>query len=104
MHGFEHACISVLESAGHKAFEGRTQKSAFVVEIANDGRVSSDSVRAATTEAIARLVDGERALAFTPKCGTSLLVKVVLARPRPRRSRRVPRRAQRVSVSTSRNR
>lgn len=78
-HGVEHACIALLERAGHKAFEGRTQKSAFVVEIANDGRASNARVRAAAIEAIDRLLNGERELAFTPRCGTSLLVKIVLA-------------------------
>jgi hypothetical protein len=78
-HGLEHACIALLERAGHKAHEGQTKNNAFVVEIANDGRATNDFVRATTEEAIARVAAGQRHLAFTPKCGTSLLVKVVLA-------------------------
>lgn len=78
VHGLEHACLAVLEQRGHTIHGGRTEPGRFAIEISNDGRVSALEVRRATREAVIRIAGGEEALAYSPRCGTSLFVALLL--------------------------
>ncbi|HEX8114379.1 MAG TPA: DUF6391 domain-containing protein [Kofleriaceae bacterium] len=77
IHGLEHACARLLERQGHTVIAGQTHPGFFELEVVNDGRASAVAVEQATTEAIARIAAGERALALDPRCGTSLLVGAI---------------------------
>ncbi len=80
VHGLEHATINVLEQRGLTIRSGLTYQRWFVLEVDHDGRwwERVDEVRAAVTEAIARIRGGERQLAYHPRCGTSLLVATIV--------------------------
>ena len=78
IHGFEHACATILEAAGHVVRRGVTSRGRFVVELANNGRVLVGAIKRATDEAILRIVRGERSLAYHRRCGTSMLVALLL--------------------------
>lgn len=79
VHGLEHATLAVLKQRGAETFNGITTKGAFVIEIANGAQATSAAVRDAALEAIRRIRGGERSLAYTRHCGTSLMVALLLA-------------------------
>jgi hypothetical protein len=69
-HAIEHATMQVLAARRPGVpFAGRSDSGGFALF----GDVAADEVRAAATEAIARL-EGEPELAVHPYCGTNLLV------------------------------
>ena len=80
IHGLEHAAIKIMERDGQPALGGLTRKGFFEVyvssESANPGQAKL--IRRSTSEAIRRVRDGERRLAFDRRCGTSLLIAVLL--------------------------
>jgi hypothetical protein len=78
VHGLEHACIALLAEAKLTPFGGVTSQHRFVVELLHDGRATTDAVRQATEQAIRRIAAGETGLAYSRRCGTSLLVAVLL--------------------------
>ena len=78
IHGLEHATVKLLEEGGHKPLFGQTHDGFFELTVRHEGRVSEGVVQDATRQAIRRIWSGDRALAFDPRCGTSLLVALAL--------------------------
>jgi hypothetical protein len=80
IHGLEHATAKVLEAAGHKLLGGLTHPGYFELYISTDTADANQAklLRKAANEAIRRVRDGERSLALHPRCGTSLLVTILL--------------------------
>ena len=76
LHGLEHATINLMLERGFPVYYGCTYDGEFVIHIKHDGR-SWDrllEIRDLAREAIVRIVRGDRALAYSPNCGTSWLV------------------------------
>lgn len=78
VHGLEHATVNILLADGAPALGGETHAGGFVIELRNDGTVRPDAVERAAHDAIRRVHTGERALAYSPRCGTSVLVALLL--------------------------
>lgn len=80
IHGLEHAAIRVLLDDGHIVYGGLTHPAFFEVHLYNEGKAEKQAsvVRKAVTTAIRRVRDGERRLAYDHRCGTSMLVSVLL--------------------------
>ncbi|MEO8700913.1 MAG: DUF6391 domain-containing protein [Kofleriaceae bacterium] len=81
IHGLEHATANVLDERGHPVSSGHTYAGCFVLDLEHRGSAwerLSANVRAAAEDAITRIRFGERALAYSVRCGTSLLVAWVL--------------------------
>ncbi len=75
-HALEHATIHILTQRNpHLRLVGRTTPRGFLLY----GRVNTEDVAAAATEALARLQGGESSLAVHPRCGTTLATAGVLA-------------------------
>ncbi len=76
-HALEHATVSVLlrKVGQHTRLVGRATTDGFYVY----GRVTTDTLRDAAAEALARLKRGESQLAVSPLCGTNLAVAGILA-------------------------
>jgi len=75
-HGLEHATIHIL--SGHfpgKPLAGHSNPGGFFIL----GDVPTESVRAAATEALARMRNGESKLAVHPGCGTNYVIAGALA-------------------------
>jgi hypothetical protein len=77
VHGLEHATLRVLEERGHTIHGGRTTGESFEIDV--DYRVGAKQVRRAFREAVRRIRRGEWSLAYDRRCGTSLLVGLLLA-------------------------
>ena len=75
-HALEHATVAMMLERGIRAPLGgySTPGGYFIF-----GRVSSDGVTQAATEALRRLVEGQKTLAISPHCGTNLATGAVLA-------------------------
>jgi hypothetical protein len=78
IHGLEHATAHILEQRGVTVFGGYTGPTFFRLWIAY-GDISCDTMRAAFEEAVKRVHDGERRLAYHRRCGTSYLVVALVA-------------------------
>lgn len=76
IHGLEHACIAILEERGQRPTSGSTRKWHF--EIDRVAGTTHEDVARATREAIDRIAAGETRLAYSPRCGTSQLVALIL--------------------------
>ncbi len=75
-HALEHAVMSILTSSGETGqVMARSDWSGFFVY----GPVSTEAVRHAAHEGLARLKAGDMALALHPRCGTNLAVNVLLS-------------------------
>ncbi|HEY4177247.1 MAG TPA: DUF6391 domain-containing protein [Kofleriaceae bacterium] len=77
-HGLEHACIALLKKFGHHPIEGRTKNNTFVVGLRDSERATTAAVWQATQDAIRRIRNGQHDLAYTPRCGTSIMVRGLL--------------------------
>lgn len=74
-HGIEHATVHILTAHdAHLRLIGRADTTGFNIY----GEVSTKKLRAAAEEALARLQNGEAALALHPRCGTNLLTAGLL--------------------------
>lgn len=74
-HGIEHATVHVLTARDPSTrLIGRADTSGFNIY----GDVPTDALVSAAQEALARLQNGERALAVHPRCGTNLVVAGLL--------------------------
>lgn len=70
-HGIEHATVHVLTAHDPSTrLVGRADTTGFNIY----GDIPTDALVSAAHEAVARLQNGERALAVHPRCGTNLLV------------------------------
>ncbi len=70
-HGIEHATVHVLTARDPSTrLIGRADTTGFNIY----GDVPTDALISAAQEALARLQNGERALAVHPRCGTNLVV------------------------------
>jgi hypothetical protein len=80
IHGLEHAAAKILENEGVSVLGGLTHPGYFELyfEPESVDRDQPRRLRRAVTSAIRRIRDGERGLALHPRCGTSLLVTVLL--------------------------
>ena len=80
IHGLEHAAIKIMERDGQRVLGGLTRAGFFEVYVPSDSANPGQAklIRKSTSEAIRRIRDGERRLAFDRRCGTSLLVAVLL--------------------------
>jgi hypothetical protein len=76
IHGLEHATIAVLAERGIAVSHGVTLRGMFDLALPNDGRSweRAPMIRNAALAAIRRVKKGERALAYTDRCGTSYAV------------------------------
>jgi len=76
LHGFEHATIAVLAERGIEVDNGVARNRSFeiVLDQHNAGGLTVEHVRLAAESAIARILRGEHALVYSPRCGTSWLV------------------------------
>jgi hypothetical protein len=75
-HGIEHATITLLtRQSPHLRLVARSDPTGFIVY----GDVDTQTLRAATEEALLRLNGGESALAVHPNCGTNLVVAGALS-------------------------
>ena len=75
-HALEHATIAVLiENGVRPPLAGYSVPGGFLVY----GRVSTEMLSAASSQALDRLQSGERELAISPYCGSNLVVGAVLA-------------------------
>ena len=75
-HALEHGTISVLlEKGAHAPLAGNAAPGGFYIY----GKVSTEDVTAAVSEALSRLQSGQRELAVSPFCGTNLVVGALLA-------------------------
>lgn len=76
-HALEHATLHMLESRSREVRAGgRATPDGFYLY---GDLPQEDTVRAAASEAIARMGDGERELAIHPRCGTNLVTAGVLS-------------------------
>lgn len=75
-HGLEHATIAVLEERGARVARGMTYTRSFDIVMEGDRHLTVDDIRSAATAAIRRVASGERALVYSPQCGTSRIVGV----------------------------
>lgn len=74
-HAIEHATIHILSRlAPHTSMAGRSNSRGFFIY----GDLSTDALRGAIHEAIARMKAGEAGLAIHPNCGTNLVTTAVL--------------------------
>jgi hypothetical protein len=80
IHGLEHATIRILEDAGIDVDGGGvTLRGRFEIYLRNGRNYERDAeVRDATLAAIRRVAAGERELAYTASCGTSVMVAQLL--------------------------
>ena len=80
VHGLEHATATLLEQRGIVVGSGCSFVDSFVLVIDHGGRLHDriSEVKATVIEAIARIRQGEHALAYHPRCGTSRLVATLL--------------------------
>jgi hypothetical protein len=76
IHGLEHACVAILQERGFRPIQGRTQEGSFTLVVGDD--TPSAAVRQATREAIDRFARGDTRTAYSPHCGTSLLVGITM--------------------------
>lgn len=76
-HALEHATVTVLlEKHGFtRSLAGRSNDQGFTIL----GSVSTEELRSAVTEALARMKKGEHNLAVSPFCGTNIAVTGILA-------------------------
>lgn len=74
-HGLEHGCIGVLREKGYRVHSGVTKTGSFSVFASG---ISTRKVRKATLEAIKRFSRGDTRLAYSPHCGTSLIVGLTM--------------------------
>jgi hypothetical protein len=76
LHGLEHATINLMLDKGFPVHSGCTYDGEFVLWISHDGRCWKRifEIRDLAQDAIIRIMRGERALAYSPLCGTSWLV------------------------------
>jgi hypothetical protein len=75
-HGLEHATLHVLaQRRPRQSFAGHSDPGGFWIL----GNVSSEELRSAIDEALARLRRGERHLATHPNCGTNFITAGTLA-------------------------
>jgi hypothetical protein len=75
-HGLEHATLHMLAKRyPRQSLAGHSSPTGFWIV----GEVSTDDLRAAVSEALERLQNGERALAVHPNCGTNFVTTGVLA-------------------------
>jgi hypothetical protein len=75
-HGIEHATTHVLTARDPSVrLVGRADTTGFNIY----GDITTEQLNAATHEALARLQNGESALAVHPRCGTTLLVVGLLS-------------------------
>lgn len=76
-HALEHATVTVLlERHGFsRSLAGRSNSRGFYVY----GNVDTEELRSAAEEALRRLQEGERTLAVSPFCGTTIAVTGMLA-------------------------
>jgi hypothetical protein len=76
----EHATAKLLDKEGVSVLGGLTHPGYFELYFAPESvdRDQAKRLRRAVNAAIRRIRDGERGLAFHPRCGTSLLVTVLL--------------------------
>jgi len=79
-HGLEHATIRILEAKQVSVNGGVTLGNHFAIQLDHDGRNwnRDDDVRDAVEAAIRRVAGGEHALAYSPRCGTSLAVAYLI--------------------------
>lgn len=74
-HGIEHATVHVLTARDASTrLVGRADTTGFNIY----GDIPTDALVSAAHEALARLQNGERALAVHPRCGTNLVVAGLL--------------------------
>ncbi len=74
-HGIEHATVHILTARDPSTrLIGRADTTGFNIY----GDVPTDALVSAAQEALARLKNGERALAVHPRCGTNLVVAGLL--------------------------
>ena len=78
IHGLEHATLKLLEQTGLTAVGGQTHDGFFEITVRNEGRASIEAVRSAAWHAVRRIPEGDTALAYDPRCGTSLAVALSL--------------------------
>jgi len=80
IHGLEHAAAKILDEEGVSVLGGLTHPGYFELYFSPESvnRDQAKRLRRAVTSAIRRIRDGERHLAFHPRCGTSLLVTGLL--------------------------
>lgn len=75
-HGLEHATLHVLSARyPRKPMAGHSDSGGFWIL----GDVSTDDVRSAVDQALARMQSGEESLAVHPNCGTNFVTSGVLA-------------------------
>lgn len=75
-HGLEHATLTILAPKyPHVPLAGHSDEGGFWIL----GEASTEDVREAAEQALARMRAGERALAVHPNCGTNLVTAGVLA-------------------------
>lgn len=79
IHGLEHATIRILEERGIDVDGGVTLHGRFAIYLGNGRNYErDDEVRDAALAAIQRVAAGEHALAYSPACGTSVMVAQLL--------------------------
>ncbi|HEU0029052.1 MAG TPA: DUF6391 domain-containing protein [Kofleriaceae bacterium] len=81
IHGLEHATANVLAERGIPVRGGLTGHGMFALELAHDPRTFEaleTTIRLATEDAISRIRFGERRLALHDRCGTSVIVAMLL--------------------------
>ena len=75
-HAIEHGTIAtLLEKGAHTPLSGNATPGGFYIY----GRVSTEEVASAASEALRRLQKGDRELAVSPYCGTNLVVGALIA-------------------------
>ena len=75
-HALEHATIAILLQGGSRTpLAGNATPGGFFVY----GKISTEEVQVAVSEALHRLQAGERELAVSPYCGTNLVVGALVA-------------------------
>jgi hypothetical protein len=76
-HGLEHGTAQILTDLGVPGVHGFTHGTdRFVIAVPDYGH-DADAVRQAAASAIERIRSGERSLAYSPQCSTSMLVSQV---------------------------
>jgi hypothetical protein len=76
IHGLEHGCLAILRERGYMTYSGATMIRGFSINVGVN--VPPKAVIAAAREAIARFLRGDTRLAYSPYCGTSLLVGLTM--------------------------
>lgn len=76
LHGLEHGCVAILEEKGFRPRSGATREGNFSIVVEDE--TPPEAVLAATREAVRRFSRGDTELAYSPYCGTSMIVGITM--------------------------